>query len=479
MKRVELRMTAEQWDEVSAHLFPGDDDEHGAVILAGVAEIAGGLRLIAREVLPARDGIDYVAGERGYRMLTAAFVADAIDRAEDLGLAYIAVHCHGGTTTVGLSPDDRRSHARGYPALLDILGGAPVVGAVFATAAAAADVWLPDRSVLHLDRVVVSGACRMLLTPQPLSRPGSTDARYARQVLLFGDDGQELLRNATVAVVGLGGIGSIVVELLARLGVGHLVIVDDDVVDVTNLPRLLGATRLDAAEWLTRPSRPAVFQRLGRRLARRKVRVARRAIKRANPSCRVTAITGDVASDDVANRLTGADYIFLAADTYRARLVCNAVAFQYGIPGIQLGAKVRARRDDGALIDVYSVIRPFGPARSCLWCNSLIPPARLAEEAVSTEQRRRQRYVEDDTIDAPSVITLNAVAAAHGVDDFLFHIVGLSDVEPEYVRFLPLTNEVERTVPRRDPACPECGADPASRCAMGDARSLPTTGRTM
>jgi molybdopterin/thiamine biosynthesis adenylyltransferase len=273
-------------------------------------------------------------------------------------------------------------------------------------------------------------------------------------------------------------VGSILVELLARLGVGHLILIDDDIVETTNLPRLLGSVRRDAMGWLTHESRPGWVRRLGRRLSSSKVRVATRAARRANPDCHVTGIIGDVADADVARRFTYADYLFLAADTFRARLVCNAIAFQYGVPGVQLGAKVRVRPADGSVCDVYSVVRPFGPDHGCLWCNNLIPPARLAEEAVSSEQRAAQRYVEDDDVAAPSVISLNAVAAAHAVNDFLMHIVGLRKTPAiDYLRFLPLTGEIEATTPRRSPGCTECGDGTRSRRARGDSRSLPTIGR--
>lgn len=480
MTDIELRMTEAQWTLLSDHLFPGDLDEHGAVVLAGVAHTANGIRLIAREVLLARDRVDYVAGQRGYRMLTADFVHAAVDRAAEEHLAYIAVHCHGGTTSVALSDDDRQSQQRGYPAILDILNGSPVAGAVFASKACAADVWFPGRTRDSLDRVVVSGAARLVLTPSHAPRNRTTAGRYERQALLFGAAGQDILRHATVVVAGLGGVGSILVELLARLGVGHLILIDDDIVEASNLPRLLGSVRRDAMVWLTDEKRPAWVRRRGRALASSKVRVATRAARRANPDCQVIGIRGDVADADVARRLTHADYLFLAADTFRARLVCNAIAFQYGIPGVQLGAKVRVRPADGSVTDVYSVVRPFGPEQGCLWCNDLIPPARLAEEAVSSEQRAAQKYVEDDEVAAPSVISLNAVAAAHAVNDFLMHLVGLrTEPDVDYLRFLPLTGDIEATTPRRNPGCTECGDDTRSRRARGDTRSLPTIHRSI
>src|ERR1700737_3338477 len=85
------------------HLFRVDQDEHGAVILAGVARSDRGLRLIARELHLAIDGKDYVPGRYGYRMLRAEFIQSRILRARDLELAYLAIHNHGGTDSVGFS----------------------------------------------------------------------------------------------------------------------------------------------------------------------------------------------------------------------------------------------------------------------------------------------------------------------------------------------------------------------------------------
>ena len=65
--------------------------------------------------------------------------------------------------------------------------------------------------------------------------------QFSRTELLIGKEGIEKLNNAKVAVFGIGGVGSYVVEGLARAGVGHLIIVDYDKYDVTNINRQLGA----------------------------------------------------------------------------------------------------------------------------------------------------------------------------------------------------------------------------------------------
>ena len=63
----------------------------------------------------------------------------------------------------------------------------------------------------------------------------------AREELLIGKDNIGKLKNATVAVFGCGGVGSYTVEALARAGIGNFVLVDKDVVDVTNINRQLVA----------------------------------------------------------------------------------------------------------------------------------------------------------------------------------------------------------------------------------------------
>ena len=128
---VSLRLTSEMAAELERHLFPGDGDEHGAVIGAAVVETGDGCRLLGRRLFLAEDGVNYVPGINGYRMLTPDFVRNCAVLCADEGLAYLAVHNHGGSHAVSFSGTDMASHNRGYPALLDILDGPPTGGLVF------------------------------------------------------------------------------------------------------------------------------------------------------------------------------------------------------------------------------------------------------------------------------------------------------------------------------------------------------------
>jgi hypothetical protein len=268
---------------------------------------------------------------------------------------------------------------------------------------------------------------------------------------MFGSSGQELLRNSKVAIIGVGGVGSLVLEYLARLGVGHLLLIDPDVIEVTNLSRVVGATSVDVEAGLL------------------KTQVGLRHAREASDA-KIESIAGDVASQSVAAQLTQCDYIFLAADSMRARLVSNALSHQYLIPMVQLGAKVRPDAS-GTLLEAMSVIRHVRPGVGCLWCNGLVDSTQLARESKTDEERRAQAYgVEEPN---PSVITLNGVAAAHGVNDFLLDFLDLRDrnAADPYRHFHFITDRLARVEPRKEPECSEC----VRRLGMGDAMRLPCT----
>lgn len=366
------------------HLFPGDTDEHGAVVGAAVVETVSQRRLLGRRLFLAVDGVDYVPGERGYRMLTADFVRRTAIACAEEGLAYLAVHCHPDSErVVGLSTTDIASHRRGYPALLDILGGPPAGALVFGRNSVAGTLWRTPEQQNELDYAAVVGTSQERLYPSP-RHPADAVPEYDRQVRLFGDRGQALLTTEKVAVIGVGGAGSLINEYLARLGVGHIVAVDYDRLDPTNMPRVVDARRSDLG------LRPHLLGRLLRRRPSLKVAISKRVASEANRSIRYEAIAGNVTEPAVAEHLLDCDAIFLAADSMQARLVVNAICHQYLIPTWQVGAKV-VSSPSGAIQDVFSVVRRLVPGASCLWCNELVNPTRLAEEAASPVQRKAQR----------------------------------------------------------------------------------------
>lgn len=466
------------YDRLHAHLFPGDGDEHGAVVAAGIARTQDGrIRLLARSLHLAVDGVDYVPGKRGYRMLRASFVRNRILECRDERLVYLAIHNHGAGNSVWFSPDDLNSHERGYPALLDIARGMPVGALVFASNAVAGDIWLPTGRRVELADAAIIGRRRRQLTAKPVRARRIIDPNYDRQVRLFGDAGQDILARATVGIIGLGGVGSLLAQYLAHLGVGRFILIDPDRIEGTNLPRVVGATPWDARTFFTGQFWPHWLRRLAANTATPKVKIARRVILAANNKAEVECYRSDVLEPDAAARLLDCDYIFLAADSMRARLLFNAIVHQHLIPGVQVGSKVLNEKDSGDITSVHGIVRPVTPECGCLWCNQLINRARLQEEAQTAGERRAQRYVDDAEVPAPSVITLNAIGAAQAANDFLFYMTGLTEAQAStaYMRFDPRRRRVSMDNPRKDADCSECGAGARGRLARGDlGKRLPT-----
>ena len=373
-----------------------------------------------------------------------------------------------GPTRSGFPDPTWRPTNGGYPALLDIARGMPVGALVFAQSAVAGDLWFPGGRRAPLSHAAVIGHRRQLLFPKPNAKAAKV-GMYDRQSRLFGDAGQQLLRQTRVGIVGLGGAGSVLAELLGRLGVGEFVLADPERAEDTNLPRLIAARRRDAVvpSWLPRA--------LTGRLRCHKVRMAARNIRRANRGARIEAVPRNFLEADVAARFTDCDFLFLAADTMAARLLFNAIVHQYGIPGSQVGAKIPVA-EDGTVGNVFCVSRTVTPEQGCLWCNGLINPARLQDEAVPEAARRGYAYVDDPDIVAPSVVTMNAIACAHAADDFLFHLTGLkyADAEAGWFRWNSRRAVAGYDMPTRDNDCAECSWKEHSRLGMGDNAVLPT-----
>ena len=448
--KCEVLITSKDHDRLMSHLFPGDNDEHGAVLRAGFAICGSKLCLLVNGVEAAKFGTDYVPGQIGYRALHPSFIHRQIVRCRDQRLAYLAVHNHHSDNHVRFSKIDLESHERGYPALRDIGKGVPVGALVFGCRAVAADIWLPDgtRRVLGSYRIIGQTIKRLYSGPRAATKAAVT---YERQVRMFGAAGQALLKDSKVAVVGLGGVGSLVSEYLARLGVGHLVLIDPDEIEDTNLSRVVGATRVDVET------------------GQLKTQIAVRHAREASDKTVLVSIPGDVAKSSIAMALRDCDFVFLAADSMRARLLVNALVHQYYIPAVQMGAKIRTN-SSGSVEEAMCAVRHLRPGKGCLWCNGFIDSTQLAIESKSDEERKNQAYGVEEA--NPSVITLNAVAAGNAVNDFLFDYLNLRQESGNdaYHHHHFLRSVTQKVFPRRDSHCHEC----SRRLGMGDAIDLPT-----
>ncbi|SCW35194.1 tRNA A37 threonylcarbamoyladenosine dehydratase [Ruminococcaceae bacterium YRB3002] len=140
-------------------------------------------------------------------------------------------------------------------------------------------------------------------------------SQFDRTVMLLGQQSLDILKESRVAVFGIGGVGGYVCEALARSGVGSLVLIDKDKVDITNINRQIIATH--------------------ETVGRLKTEVMTGRIRSINPECSVTA--HDIfylpeTEDSV--EFDGLDYVVDAVDTVTAKLLIITRAKEAGVPVI-------------------------------------------------------------------------------------------------------------------------------------------------
>lgn len=153
--------------------------------------------------------------------------------------------------------------------------------------------------------------------------------RYAKQVLFrgIGAEGQRALGASTVVIVGLGALGAVIADTLARAGVGHLRLVDRDFVELSNLQRQTLFSEADAHERL--PKAVAAARRLAA----------------INSQIVIEPLIRDLGVGNVIRTLRGADLVLDGTDNMETRLLVNDACLSLGIPwvyGAALGAQGNA-----------------------------------------------------------------------------------------------------------------------------------------
>lgn len=234
-----------------------------------------------------------------------------------------------------------------------------------------------------------------------------TNDRFDRQVMFFGREGQGRLGAARVAVAGVGGLGSHVVQQLALLGVGAIVPIDAQELDLTNRNRLVGAREEDPIP------------------GTRKVDIAERTAKAMDSSIVVDKVFDSLVSAGGFAALIGADYVFGCLDSEGARLVLTELSAAYARP----------------YIDVSSDILPADPTdyggqvciawdgNGCLSCMNVLDLRQAEAELAGPEQRRRRAEIYGIRLDVlegagPSVVSINGVVSSLAVTEFMLAVTG-------------------------------------------------------
>lgn len=271
----------------------------------------------------------------------------------------------------------------------------------------------------------------MARTPVKPAAPLLDDARllrYGRSILLdeIGVEGQERLLAARVLVVGAGGLGSPATLYLAAAGVGQLVLVDDDVVELSNLQRQV----LHDSASLGRP----------------KAESGRARLRALNPDVKVRALVERLDEARLRTLMADADVVLDCTDNFATRYAINRACVATGTPLVS-GSAIRF----SGQVSVYDFRRADSP---CYYC--LFPDARDAQE---------WRCATTGVL-GPLVGMIGSVQAAEAIK----LITGIGELlVGRLLSVDALTMRWHQTRFGRDPACPVCQTRPAGSAAVPDA----------
>jgi molybdopterin-synthase adenylyltransferase len=169
--------------------------------------------------------------------------------------------------------------------------------------------------------------------------------RYARQIKIpgFGPEGQLKLNNAHVVVAGVGGLGGYSSLSLASAGVGHMTVIDDGLVELSNLNRQV----------LYRDSD----------LGKAKADIARERLSQVNPLIEIVSVAVKITGENARGLIRGVDVVVDGMDNFPARMALNAACFKEGVPFVY-----------GGIYGLKGMVTTIIPGKTpCLACMSSVP----------------------------------------------------------------------------------------------------------
>lgn len=241
--------------------------------------------------------------------------------------------------------------------------------------------------------------------------------RYSRQIMLPEIDasGQQKLSDARVLIIGIGGLGSSASMYLAAAGVGHLVLVDFDKVDLSNLQRQVVHTTPD--------------------IGKLKVESAREYLSALNPEITITTIARQLDEKELVQEIGNANVVVDASDNFKTRFTVNAACVKTKTPLVS-GAAIRFE----AQVSVFNPANPSSPCYRCLY---------------DTNSEVEQTCTANGVI-APLLGIIGSIQAC----ETMKLIMGLGQTLQGRLLLVDVLNmEWQSAKLSKDPDCPVCGND--------------------
>lgn len=268
------------------------------------------------------------------------------------------------------------------------------------------------------------------------------DTAFDRQELLFGKEGQAKIQAISVAIIGVGGLGTRVLQDLAFLGVRNFALNEPGELKKSSRNRYIGYRHDDPI-----PGTP-------------KLQIAERLVRSLEPDANITPILEDFPSETAVSALSNVNVVFGCVDSEGVRFKLNKICAELGKPYIDVATEIFPSNDGGPIRYGGRVFVRWENL-GCLVCCDVLDMEEVGWDLASPEERvNRERIygvrTEGEHGSGPSVVTLNGVVASLATTEFMVAVTGLRAP----VRLMTYYGESGRLTVSKDqpkPGCLICG----------------------
>lgn len=408
--RYKVKLTENQHREIISHLYPGDGLESVSVALCGRLVRDEEIILLVHKIVH----ISYIQCEiREPDCITwnTELIYPLLIEADKKNLSFMKVHSHPGGYAE-FSETDNQSDRELFSS---VLGWTQEVDQHLSC------IVLPDGSIFGRiidDKLLFKDIESFTVVGENITKSFNSKSKNSlakieaniRNHQTFGSATINILSNMTIGVIGCSGTGSIVIEQLARLGVGKLIIIDPDRVEKLNLNRILNTTLKHAED------------------NRYKVFVIKDAVESFGFNTEVKAYTDNIFDNPIAlKEISASDVIFGCVDTVDARNLMNLINSYYIVPLFDIGVRLDADGKGGieAINGSLHYIKPGGSSllsRGVYTSEDISSAGNMRKNPEHYKSLLKEKYIKGVQVDSPAVISINMFYASMAVNEFLARI---------------------------------------------------------
>jgi len=399
-----IRITEKHHADIYSHLFPGDGKEAVGIALCGKHFHNENYTLLVQDFYP----VPYDVCERteDYIRWSTDFISPLLEKAQKENLSLLKIHCHPSGYGKFSDFDNESDYAlfgsvhswleSNYPhSSCVMLPDGKLFGRFFHE-----DM---EEEIVHQFSVIGSDIKSWYYSD---NEPSFINVAFKRNEQAFGKKTVSLLSKMKIAVVGCSGTGSPTIEQLTRLGVGNLVLVDNDYLDTVNLNRIIGSNYAQALNKVS------------------KVDLLKEHVEDIGLETVVESFNSNLVNEDVIKAVADCDVIFGCVDSAEGRHLMDLISAYYIIPLIDIGVKFDVD-GQGGIDGIFGSVHYIKPLGSSLMSREQYNLEKVVSEEVkrrNKEEFDRNQYLAEAGESSPAVISINIQMSAIAVNELLARI---------------------------------------------------------